>query len=299
MAELASLQHGVVARWQLLQLGLTADMIQDRITAGHLHRIYRGVYAVGHRRLTLKGRWMAAVLACGPDAVLSHRAAAALWDLRPVPSGPLDVTAPGRRRRGHAGIRVHSVRTLHDDDRATVDGIPVTAVHRTLLDFAEQARQQQLRHAVEAAMRMDLLDGRKLDELLARSRGRHGLAPLKAVIADIRGPAPWTQSELERAFLSAIREAGLPEPQANVIVEGYLVDFWWPEARLVVEVDGYGFHKGRRQFDEDRVRDAKLQLADCRVLRVTQPRLGPDPTELLRDVARALSAARPVAASDQ
>lgn len=275
-----------------MQLGLSRDAIQGRIDRGSLHRLYRGVYAVGHRRLTLRGRWMAAVLAGGPDALLSHRSAAALWELRPPPSGPIDVTVPGRRRRGHAGIRIHNVRALHDDDRTTVDGIPVTAVHRTLLDVAEHARPQQLRLALEAADRRELLDGRTLEALCLRSRGRHGISPLRAAFAALRGPAPWTQSELERAFLALIREAGLPEPQANVIVEGFLVDLWWPDQRLVVEIDSYEFHKGRKRFDGDRLRDTKLQLAGCRVLRVTQPRIEPDPSELLKDVTRALSAGR-------
>jgi very-short-patch-repair endonuclease len=292
VAVLAGLQHGVVARWQLLQLGLSSDLIQGRITAGYLHRLYRGVYAFGHRRLTTKGRWMAAVLACGPDAVLSHRAAVALWELRPAaPAGaPIDVTVPGRTKRGQKGIRVHNVRALHDDDRTLLDGIPVTGVHRTLLDFAEQARLQQLRLALEAADRRELFDLRQLQQIQARSPGRRGLKPLNAIVGVLRGSAPWTRSELERAFLALIREAALPEPQANVVVEGFDVDFWWPEQRLVVEVDSYGFHTDRRRFVSDRLRDTKLQLANCRVLRVTQPRIEPDPRELLSDLAQALAA---------
>jgi very-short-patch-repair endonuclease len=291
VAALAALQHGVASRWQLLLLGLTRRTIEGWIAAGRLHRLYLGVYAVGHRRLTTKGRWMAAVLACGPDAVLSHRAAVALWDLRPAPpaGAPVDVTVPGRSRRGQKGIRVHNVRALHDDDRTVLDGIPVTAVHRALLDFAEQARVQQLRLALEAADRRELLDLRRLEQLRARSPGRRGLKPLNAVVAVLRGPAPWTRSELERAFLALIRDAGLPEPQANVLVEGFNVDFWWPEQRLVVEIDSYGFHTDRRRFVSDRFRDTKLQLANCRVLRVTQPRIEPDPRELLSDLTQALS----------
>lgn len=233
---------------------------------------------------------MAAVLACGPDAVLSHRSAIALWELRPAPSGPIDVTVPARGRRGQDGIRVHNVRTLHPDDRAWVDGIPVTVPHRTLLDYAELARPQQLRLALEAAERRDLLDGMTLEGLCARSPGRRGIRALKEAVARLQGPAPWTQSELENRFLVLIREAGIPEPHANVTVAGLVVDFFWPKQRLVVEVDGYEFHRSRARFEDDRRRDAKLQLANCRVLRVTHRRIG-QPRALVRDVLQMLSAA--------
>lgn len=297
LAGLAARQHGVVAAWQLLKLGFSRDDIRGLLDRGHLHRLYRGVYAVGHRRLTTRGRWMAAVLAGGPDAVLSHRAAAALWDLRPVPSGPIDVTVPGRTRSGHEGIRVHSVRQLHPDDRVTRDGIPVTAVHRTLLDYAEVARLQQLRLALEAAERRDLLDGRALEALYGRAHGRHGLKSLRAAVDQLRGPAPWTQSELERRFLALVREWGLPEPEANVFVEGFLVDFWWARARLVVELDGYEFHRSRGKFHSDRYQDTKLQLANCIAIRVTQRRIEYEPGELRRDLVRALSGPALAAAS--
>lgn len=282
----------MVARWQLRAAGFSRDQIQGLIERGYLHPIHRGVYAVGHARLTLKGRWMAAVLAGGPEAVLSHRAAAALWELRPTPSGRVDVTVRASRR-GRRGIRFHKSQ-LHPEDYTVVDGIPVTALHRTLLDYAEIARRQQLRLALDAANRRDLLDGRKLDALYARSPGRRGVKTLKAAVAELRGPAPWTQSELERAFLALLRDAALPEPQCNVLVGGFLVDCWWPQQRLVVEVDGYGYHKSRSQFEENRLRDTKLQLAGVRVLRVTQPRIENSPAELLSDLRRGLG---PAAAS--
>lgn len=291
MAALASRQHGVVARWQLLGLGLSRDVIQALLDDGHLHRLYRGVYAVGHRRLTTKARWMAAVLAGGPEAVLSHRAAIALWELRPPPSGPIDVTVPGRRRKGRKGIRIHNVRCLHPDDRAVVDGVPVTALHRTLLDYAEVARFQQLRLALDASERRGLFDSYELARLYARAPGRRGLKALKAAVAAFTGPAPWTQSELERQFLALVREAGLPEPRTNVFVEGFLVDVWWPEPRLVIELDGYEFHKGRGKFDSDRLQDTKLQLAGCMTIRVTQPRIENHPGELLQDVRRGFARA--------
>jgi very-short-patch-repair endonuclease len=291
MATLAALQHGVVGRWQLTAAGFSRDVIQGLIDRGCLLGIHRGVYALGHRRLTLKGRWMAAVLAGGPGALLSHRAAVALWELRPAPSGATDVTLLRRGRRKRAALRFHGVRRLDPHDRAVVDGIPVTSLHRTLLDYAEIARPQELRLALEAADRLELLDGRKLEELYGRSSGRRGLRTLKPAVAELRGPAPWTQSELERAFLALVRESGLPEPSCNVLVGGFLVDCWWPRAQLVVEIDGYAFHKSRREFEANRLRDTKLQLAGIRVLRVTQPRIEHGPSELVSDLRRGLAAA--------
>ena len=287
---MAALQHGVVARWQLLQAGFTRDVVQGLLESGMLIRLDRGVYAVGHRRLTTKGRWMAAVLAGGPAAVLSHRSAVALWELRPWAGGEIDITVPGRRRsRGQ--LRFHNVRRLDPADRTLVDGIPVTSVHRTLLDYAEIAQRQHLRLAIEAAERREIFDLRKLEALYARARGRRGLKALKAVVSEVRGPAPWTRSELERRFLALIREGGLPEPHCNVLILGFLADCWWPEQRLVVEIDGHEFHKGRRQFDADRLRDTKLQLAGTRVLRITQPRIEFGSDELLSDLRRGLRSA--------
>jgi very-short-patch-repair endonuclease len=287
----------VVAYWQLRELGFSKGEIRGLRAASHLHRIHRGVYAVGHVRLTRKGRWMAAVLACGPEAILSHRAAAALWELRPPPSGPVDVTVPGRTRKGTPGIRVHNVRTLHADDGAIVDGIPVTSVHRTLLDYGEVAWFQQLRHAVDAAERRELLDGRKLEALYARSRGRHGLKPLREAVAKLSGPAPWTQSELERTMLALVRGRGLPEPLTNRLVEGELVDFLWADRRLILEVDSYLFHKSRERFEADRRRDAKLMLAGYRVLRITQERLESEPQQVLRELIALLGDAPGAAAA--
>ena len=291
LATLAAAQHGVVARGQLYALGFTAHQLQTRIRSGRLLRVHRGVYAVGHDRLSARGRWMAAVLACGSEAVLSHRAALALWDLRPIPSGRIDVTVTAGNGRGQPGIRVHSARTLHPADCAVVDGVPVTTLARALLDYAEVARFQQLRLVLEEAIRREVLDGRTLDETLARGRGRHGLKPLRAALAAIRGPAPWTQSELEREFLALVRAAGLPEPSANVVVDGFLVDLYWPEARLVVEIDSYGFHKTRKKFEDDRRQDTKLQLAGVVTIRMTQSRVEGEPEQLLSDVAAMLSRA--------
>lgn len=276
---------------QLRALGYTRHQIQRRIEAGRLHIVHRGVYAVGRRKLTVRGRWTAAVLACGPRAVLSHRDAAALHSLRRSGSiKAVHVTAPGGKKRSRPGIHAHSVRHLDPADRTVVDGIPVTSVHRTLLDYAETARPQELRWAFEAYDRMDLLDIRKLDAVMSRNPGRRGTKPLRKLIAEYRGPAPDTWSGHERRFLALLREAGLPEPSVNVVVAGIVVDFFWPQQRLVVEVDSYTYHHTPADRAEDRRKERALRASGCEVRRVTDVELTDQPAAVVADVTAALSA---------
>ncbi len=289
LARIAARQHGVVGIRQLYTLGYSRGTIDRMVASGRLHRISRGVYAVGHARLSRKGRWMAAVIACGSNAVLSHRAAAALHDLRPVAAGPIDVTAPGRWARRVKRVRSHSARRLDPADITVVDGIPVTTIARTLLDLAETVRPQQLRLALEAAERLERFDLNAINATIERNPGRRGIKPLTAALADINGPPPWTRSELEREFLAFIREHGFPEPQANVVVAGFTVDFFWPEQRLVAETDSYTFHRTRAQFERDRRRDVALQLRDLKVIRPTQRRIECDREQFARELDRLLS----------
>ena len=282
-----------MSRSQLLGLGLSRDQVQDRAAGGRLHRIHRGVYAVGHRKLSLKGVWMSAVLACGAGAVLSHRAALALWDLRTSESGLIDVTVPGRsRQRGRAGIRVHKSEVFTENDRAEVDGIPVTSLAWTVVDYAAITNQRQVRLVLEALERRRIYLGRELDELLQRTPNRTGGKTLRKAITEITGPAPWLQSELEETFRELIRASDLPGYEANVLVEGELVDALWRHERVIVELDGFAFHKSRAQFEADRLRDAKLTVAGYRVLRITQQRLQHEPEAMLDDLRKLLSAAR-------
>jgi very-short-patch-repair endonuclease len=294
MAALAARQHGVVGYWQLVRLGFTPTMIRRRVESGRLHRIHHAVFAVGHRRLTRKGRWMAAVLACGPEAVLSHRAAAALWELPTGGGGTIDVTVPGTRK-GRTGIRVHRVRRLDRAECTLIDNIPVTSLARTLLDLAEIETAQRLRTLLEASERLDRFDYKRIEDVLARSRGRRGIKPLRAVLAQLRGPPPETRSHLERRFLELIRAAGLPEPSVNVVVLGDVVDFYWPREKLIVETDGYHFHKTRRTFEEDRARDAKRQVAGLAVIRPTHARLEHEAAHVLEQVDALLRRRRRVA----
>ncbi len=278
---LAESQHGVVAIWQLLALGLGPDAIQYRVSIGRLHRIHHGVYAVGHRKLTRHGHWMAAVLAYGPHAVLSHKTAAALWGIGQS-SYKIDVTTP-HSKRGRATIRAHTAKLHPEEDRAIRDGIPVTSVARTILDLAAQLAPDPLTRLIEESDRRQLFDLRALDRAIARRPRGAGAAKLNAVLAAYRG-TPDTRSKLERDFRKLIADAGLPEPQFNVLVCGLTVDIWWPQWKLVVELDGEPYHTRPRAFETDRIRDATLQKADIRVLRVTGDRLDNAPADVLADV---------------
>lgn len=289
LAKLAARQHGVVASWQLFKLGYPHHRIAVLVANGWLHRLHRGVFAVGHTKLTVRGRWMAAVLACGPDAVLSHRSASALHDLQRIPSGKIDVTASSRRV--HHDIRCHISRSLLQQDRTTLDAIPVTSVERTLLDLGALYSHQRLRTTLEEAQRRDLLDSRRFDDLLARSAGHRGATRLKRALAELHYEAPWTQSGLERAFLELVRDAGLPEPRTNVLIDGELVDVYWPAHDLVVELDSYGYHRGRRSFEDDRRKDMKHTIAGRRSIRITGARVKHEQNAVLRDLGALLAGA--------
>lgn len=291
LAMLAARQHGVVDYRQLGVLGFAPGAIQHRVRTGRLHRLYRGVYAVGRKAVSPKGHWLAAVLACGPAAVLSHRSSAALWGLLPDSRGVVDVTVPGRTRRGSDGIVVHNVRRLHPDDRRRHYNIPVTSLARTLLDLAEVVWPRQLARAVDEAERLGLFDLRALDQMRERSHGRHGLLPLGEAIRRYRPTAPLTRSGLERLFVEICDGGGLPRPSMNLFVEGREVDASWLDRGVVVEVDHYEFHRTRAAFEADRARDAALLRAGLRVLRVTDRRLKEDPAGIAQDIRRLLEGA--------
>src|SRR4051812_29541228 len=264
VARLAEAQHGVVAIWQLLELGMGRGAIKYQTASGRLHQLYCGVYAVGHTALSLEGRLIAAVFSAGRNAVLSHRSAAMLWGLLRHSSPIVHVTTPDRGRTSKNRVRVHRVRLLHPDDVAMVDGIPVTSVARTLFDIARTESPRQLRHALDQAERLRLLDLRALQRFDCR--------PLAAALAEMTEPAN-TNPGIERRFLDLCDAAGLPRPETNVFVEGYNVDAVWRDQKLVVELDSRAHHMTTRAFEEDRERDEVLQLAGYRVIRLTWRRL--------------------------
>jgi very-short-patch-repair endonuclease len=282
IAELAANQDGLVASWQLKALGYDRHSIGYRRTVGRLHAVYRGVYAVGHGQITPRGRLRAALLAYGPDAILSHRSAAAFWGIRPTAQANVDVTVPGSNRSSRRGINLHRARALHPDEVTTHHTMPITSIARTALDIAATFQKPHLTRALEQADRLELLDLRAIDQACDRYPNHAGRRPLLAAVRNLREP-PQTRSELERRFLDIIRAAGLPEPGINVQVAGYEVDFHWPRQRLIVELDGYAFHKHRGAFERDRAKDIAFQRAKQRVVRLTHLRLN-EPDAVVSDV---------------
>jgi very-short-patch-repair endonuclease len=264
IARVAARQHGIVTRLQLLGVGLSAREIDNRVRTGRLWRVYNGVYAVGHLPVTPHQRAMAAVLACGPEAALSHWSGGALWELKLRWTMPLDVTARWDRRR--QGIRVHRSR-LDRRDVTRHYGIPVTTLARTLLDLADVLDTLTLTRAVNEARLRRKATLTDLAELLARSPGR----ATKRLRPFVERPAGPTRSEFEDAFLAFVHRHGLPTPETNQVVAGYEVDVLWREQKLIVELDGREFHENA--FEEDRERDAVLLSAGFAVLRVTWRRL--------------------------
>jgi very-short-patch-repair endonuclease len=280
VSTLAARQHGVVTRAQLLALGLSRHAIAHRLTAGRLHAVHRGVYAVGHRALSARGGSMAAVLACGPGAALSHRSAAVLWNLLPPADHPTHVSAPSRRR-APAGVRLHHSLT---SELVHHDAVAVTTPARTILDLAATASWQDLARALEQARLLRLVTDA---ELRRKSHDRPGAPALRELLAH---EPSLTRSEAERRFLRLLRHAGLQAPCTNTRVAGHEVDALWPQARLVVEVDGFAFHSSREAFERDRERDAALQAHGYRVLRVTWRQLAVRPEAVAARVGAALAA---------
>jgi very-short-patch-repair endonuclease len=282
LAALAAKQHGVVAYWQLIELGLSKGAIEQRVRASRLHRKHRGVYAVGHPLLTRRGEMIAAVLACGPEALLSHWSAAELWEFLPRVRAFIDVVSATRNRK-RKGIVCHEGANL-DPDRARRHGIPVTSPSRTLLDLAAVATPKQLAEAIEAAERSRWLNPREMQKLIARNPKRPGIKALKAALAAYDPIMRRTRSALERDFIRECRRLNVPKPVSNEIVEGLEVDMFWPDAKVIVELDSWEFHKTRAAFERDRRRDAWLERRGYRVLRVTYDWLATEPGEVAETV---------------
>ncbi len=280
----------MVSRRQLLAIGHSGSSIGRMIRARRLHPFHRGVYAVGHTRLSAHGRFIAAVLACGSGAVLSHFAASWLWGLWRTAPKRIDVTVP---TRGHSrgSICVHHAPAIAGEDRAVQDGIPVTALPRTLIDLAQVA-PRRLPRAIERAEQLRVFGLDDVDRMLMRCRRHPGRGVLTDALAEYREPA-FTRSELERQFLGLVREAGLPQPSVNCFVAGFELDAFWEDERLCVELDTYEFHGGRAAFERDRVRDEELKLAGIECLRITGRRLDREPDALIERLGRLLAARRP------
>jgi very-short-patch-repair endonuclease len=300
VARLAERQHGIIELAQLRELGLTASGVRNRVAAGRLHRIHRGVYTVGHRLISARGHWKAATLAYGPTALLSHRSAAALLGLRANHSGRIDVSLPSLSSRSRPIITAHRSPLLRSEDATTVDNIPCTTVARTLLDLAEVLDDRGVERAIEQAEILRLFDLRAVNDVLERANGRRGAGRLRRVLEQSSEPR-FTESELEEAFLELCREHGLPRPEVAVWLstsEGHLkADFVWWARRLVAETDGYAFHRHRQAFERDHRRDGLLHLAGWKVRRFTWRQIAVDAPLVAATVRAALAEPRRVDAN--
>jgi very-short-patch-repair endonuclease len=289
MERLARRQHGVVGREQLLGLGMGRRAIVRRLDQGRLHELHRGVYVVGVRRISPRGRWMAAVLACGEEALLSHRSAGRLWGLL-APAGEwVDVTCPGRRVR-RDGIVSHRA-SVPGDERETVDGIPVTSVFRTVFDLAAALDRRGLERALHEAEVRGLTDRVSLPVLLERYPGRRGARKLRALL-DSGEPVAITRNDFEEAFLALIDAYVLPRPRMNadLALRGrfFEIDALWERERVALELDSRGVHGTKKRFETDRRRDRVLVAEGWRTMRVTWRQLREEPAAIAADLELAL-----------
>jgi len=281
-AAVAARQHGVITLHQLEHCGLGPSAIQVRVAARRLQRLWRGVYAFGHRELRPEGRALAAVLACGAEAALSCRSASDQWGMLATARVAIEVTVAtrgGRLRR--RGIDLHCVRRLDERDVTVLDGIPITTPARTLVDLCAVVPDRRVERALEQARVLQLIAPGAIEGALERAVGRKTAALTRLLAAETRTPT-LTRSELEEAFLELCRGGGLPEPEVNVYLHGYEVDFLWRRQRRVVELDGYAFHSGRRAFGRDRRKDIDLELAGFPVTRFTHQQVIYEAEDTLR-----------------
>jgi very-short-patch-repair endonuclease len=278
---LAARQHGAVARRQLLELGYSADAIKHRVDKGRLHPVWRGVYAVGRPRLGRHGIWMAAVLACGRHAVLSHESGAALLELVGWAPVRIDVSVPVRRcPRGGPGIEVHRRSRLADTDVTHRLGIPVTSPALTLLDLATRLDRGRLERAIGEADKRDLVDPESLRAALEGFGSLPGGGILRETLD--RATFVLTDTELERRLLPIVRKVGLPPPRSQQRVNGFRVDFYWPELGLVVETDGLRYHRTPAQQALDRERDQTHSATGLTPLRFTHAQVRYEPDRVRR-----------------
>jgi len=281
---IADEQHGVVTHRQLVAIGLHPQAIKHRIASGRLHPIRRGVYAVGRPELSRHGHWLAAVLSCGPGAVLSHWSAAALWELLPERDACIHISAPAQSNPRPPGIAIHRRKALLPPDLGRRDGIPLTSPARTLIDLASVINRERLERAINEADKLDLIDPASLRAAVDARRGQRGVGVLRDVLD--RRTFVLTDSQLERRFLPLARGAGLPKPRTGQRVNGFKVDFYWPDLGLVVETDGLRYHRTPVQQARDRLRDQTHTAAGLTCLRFTHSQVTYEPEHVLATLRR-------------
>jgi len=290
LAALAETQHGIVSFRQLRELGFTKGHISRAFEAGRLRRIHRGVYAIGHGRLSDHGICHAAVLACGAGAVLSHHSAAWLWGFLPRCPREAAITTPSRGHRRRR-IRVHRAAALAESDCTNHKGLPVTSVARTLLDLGAVGTTRELTSAVDRARRLGCLDFSALDPLIARHRSTVPAKRLQQVVALYRKPA-FDRARSELLFLDALEQEGESLPVLNCWVDKWEIDAYWKAERFAVEVDGWESHGSRQAFEDDRLRLEEMKLAGIDCLRVSARRIETHPKQVAQRIGKFLARRR-------
>ncbi len=291
LSDLARRQHGVVSREQLLDLGWSKDEVNWRLRSGRLHRVHGGVYAVGYRRVSKQGWWMAALLASGPNALLGHQTAAALWGLRGYSGGAIHATVP-RKSTSSKRIRRHFSH-VPPDERSEREGIPVTSVHRTIFDLSATVSVDEVVAMIKEAEYLNLWDRLSLWDLLERYPAKRGSRNLRFALKRItEEPVGQKRSKLEERFAPFLRRHRLLLPRFNDWIpldpKPYRVDCHWPQHHLIVELDGWEGHKTKSAFQDDRARDRALRVAGYSVIHLTWAQLDSDPKAIASDLRRML-----------
>jgi very-short-patch-repair endonuclease len=290
VAELARRQYGLVTYRQLRRLGFSSGMIGRSSKALRLHRVHRGVYSLGHAVLSDRGRCLAAAMASGPGAVVSHQAAGWLWSLLPTCPKIIAVTVPrhGGRR---AGVELHHSSTLVPEEHGRFGPIPVTALPRTLLDLAATTSPRLTWSAIDRAERRGVIDLAAIDAMLKRRHGHRGAERLRMALAIYREPG-FYRARSERLLRRLVRKAGLRQPLINTWVDKFEIDVYWEEERFAVEVDGWEAHRTRKAFEDDRLRLEEMKLAGIDVVPISARRIEKRPDEVGRNLALLLQRRR-------
>lgn len=289
MRALAERQQGVFATWQLLDLGINEPTVLSRRNGGLLIPLHQGVYSLAHRRLTREGRWMAAVVACGPGAVLSHFSAGNLWGICGS-RGPVEVLrqSGGFHPKGHQEVKLHQTRRLEPYELTLERGVPVAVMERVLLDLAGRCDATRLERMFVQAYKRDDFSWSRLGRIITRRRGCKGVGKLRRIALEVDPEALETKSVPEVDFLALCRGMSMAIPAVNVLAEGHLVDFLWPKQKVVVETDSWSFHGDPLAFENDHQRDVDLIAAGYDVHRTTCKMLVRNPYPFLKNVQRAL-----------
>lgn len=284
---LARSQHGVVSSEQLRGVGYTPQAIHHRIRTGRLYPLHRGVYVVGRPQVTDHGRWMAAILACGANAVLSHSSAAALWRIGPEKRRLVELSLPSLSRRCRPGLQIHQRPLLQDRDTTTEHGIPATTPIQTLIDLSPRLDRRGIERAINEADRYDLVHPPELRRALNERAGEPGVAMLRQILD--RRTFRLTKEELERRFLPLAAKVSLPTPLTGQFVNEFEVDFYWPDLGLIVETDGLRYHRTPAEQARDRLRDQAHTAAGLTQLRFTHEQVRYEPDYVRRILAQTAS----------